>query len=263
MLLAVGARSLVMWAQRVLGRGPAVGLGVVYGSSFGIGSAAGFDFHEVAFAVPVIALSLAAVGQGRVRAAAAFALPLVLVKEDLGVTVVAVIGVLLLVRGARRFGIAAIISGATATAIEVGILLPLVNAGGGYSYWSKLSAHPILTVLFTSAGEKLSTLVLTFAITGFAALFSPIALATLPTLLWRFASDDRNYWGTDSHHSAILMPIVVAAMIDGPARLRRGYPGVRWAVPLFLVVALVVTGAAIPSHRLGQLTSAKLWEKNP
>jgi uncharacterized membrane protein len=262
-LLAVGAWPLIMWAQRALGCGPAVAVGVVYGFSFGIASAAGFDFHEVAFAVPLIAFSLSALGLGRVRAAATFALPLVLVKEDLGVTVVAVVGVLLFLRGARRLGISVIILGVAATAIEVGILLPLVNAGGGYSYWAKLSAHPLLTVLFTSAGEKLSTLVLTFAITGFAALLSPIALAAVPTLLWRFASDDRNYWGTDFHYSAILMPIVVAAMIDGLARLRRGYPRARWAMPLFFTVALVVTGAAIPSHRLGLLGSPKLWEESP
>lgn len=262
-LLALAAWPLVVWAERSLGRVPAVAIGIVYGLSFGIGSAAGFDFHEVAFAVPLISFSLCAYGQGRMGATAAFALPLVLVKEDLGVTVVAVIGVLMVLRGARRLGSVVVIAGVAATALEVGILLPLVNGGGGYSYWSKLSAHPILSVLFSAAGEKVGTVLLTFAITGFVALFSPIVLVALPTLLWRFASGDANYWGTDFHYSAILMPIVVAAMIDGLVRLRGRHPLARWVAPIFLSLALAVTVAAIPSNRLGQLGSAKLWSANP
>ena len=77
-------------------------VGVIYGLSFGIASAVGFDFHEIAFAVPLLAFCLSALGQGRLGQgalgqgrlgqAAAWALPLVLVKEDLGVTAVAVIG---------------------------------------------------------------------------------------------------------------------------------------------------------------------------
>lgn len=262
-LLAVGAWPLVVWAQHSLGRGAAVSVGIVYGLSFGIASAAGYDFHEVAFAVPLISFSLSALGRGRFRASAAFALPLVLVKEDLGVSVVAVIGVLLVIRRAHRLGTALVIAGVAATAVEMGILLPLMSTGDGYSYWSKLSAHPIVGVLLSSAGEKIGTLVLTFAITGFAALLSPIALAALPTLLWRFASDDRNYWGTDFHYSAILMPIVVAAMIDGIGRLRRRHPRARWAAPAFLAVALAVTAAALPTHPLAELGSARLWEANP
>ncbi|WP_354569669.1 DUF2079 domain-containing protein [Glaciihabitans sp. UYNi722] len=262
-LLAVSAWPLVAWAQRSLGRRGAVAVGMIYGLSFGIGSAAGFDFHEVAFAVPLISFALCSLGLGRLRSAAAFALPLVLVKEDLGVTVVAVIGVLLFLRGARRLGIALVIVGVAATALEVGILLPLLNSAGGYSYWAKLSAHPLPTVFFSSAGEKIGTLALTFAITGFAALLSPIALAALPTLLWRFASDDPNYWGTDFHYSAILMPIVVAAMIDGLARFRQRYPRVRWAMPVVLAIALAVTVGAVPSHRLGELGSTQLWTANP
>ena len=80
------------WARRSLGTSAAVTVGVIYGLSFGIASAVGFDFHEIAFAVPLLAFCLSALGQGRLGQAAAWALPLVLVKEGLGVTAVAVIG---------------------------------------------------------------------------------------------------------------------------------------------------------------------------
>lgn len=83
MLLAFGSWPLIVWAHSALGHWPAVAVGIIDGLSFRVGSAAGFDFYAVAFAVP-----------------------LVVVKEDLGVTVVAVIGLLLFFRGARRLGTA-------------------------------------------------------------------------------------------------------------------------------------------------------------
>ncbi len=148
----------------------AVAVGVVYGLSFGIASAVGFDFHEIAFAVPLLAFSLSALGQGRLGHAAAWALPLVLVKEDLGVTAVAVIGVLIAWRGARRLGIVTAIIGVAATAIEMTVLLPWVNATGSYDYWSKFSdGRSLLAVITTLPELKLSTLLFTIAITGFAA----------------------------------------------------------------------------------------------
>ena len=65
-------------------------LGLAYGLSWGIQRAVDFDFHEMCFAVPLIAFSLEALLAGRWRRALLWALPLVLVKEDLGVTVAAI-----------------------------------------------------------------------------------------------------------------------------------------------------------------------------
>jgi uncharacterized membrane protein len=263
-LFAVAAWPLVSWARTSLGRGPAVIVGLVYGLSFGIASAVGFDFHEIAFAVPLIAFSLSALGQQRLRAAAAWALPLVLVKEDLGLSVVAVIGVLIALRGARRLGIAVAVAGAAATALEMLVILPAVNASGGYDYWAKLSHHPVLEVLGMSAGEKLVTLALTIAVSGLVALRSPMVLVALPTLAWRFASDDANYWGTVYHYSAVLMPIMVAAMIDGLIRIRkRNRQSSRWIVPASLGVAVLFAAALLPSHSFAQFATAKFWQPNP
>ena len=59
-----------------------------------------FDFHEIAFAVPLLACSLSALLRGRTRAAVLWALPLVFVKEDQGFTVAA-IGVIILINARR------------------------------------------------------------------------------------------------------------------------------------------------------------------
>lgn len=261
LLFAVAAFPLVRWAQRSLGGRTAIAVGVIYGFSFGIASALGFDFHEIAFAVPLIGFSLSALGQGRLRSAAAFALPLILVKEDLGITVVAVIGLLIFLRGARKLGIVVALIGVTATAIEIGIILPAINTVGDYSYLGRISGHPLLEVIGTSVGEKALTLVATLAIGGFVALRSPIALVAVPTLIWRFVSNDANYWGTDYHYSAILMPVMVAAMIDVLVRMRRDRT--RRARPVVLAAALIATAVLLPSHPLADLATVALWSSNP
>lgn len=264
-LFALAVWPLVSWARRSLGVSAAVMVGTVYGLSFGIASAIGFDFHEIAFAVPLLAFALSALGQGRLGHAAAWALPLVLVKEDLGVTAVAVIGLLIAWRGARRLGIVTAAIGIAATVVEMTVLLPLVNSSSGYDYWTKIdSGRPILTVLASLPELKLSTLLFTVAMTGFAALFSPLALAAVPTLVWRFIGDDPNYWGTGYHYSAVLMPILVAAMIDALVRWKRrgGWRAGR-GIRSALVIALAVTVALIPAHAFSQLFKPTLWQPNP
>ncbi len=51
--------------------------------------------------------------------------------------------------------------------------------------------------------------------TGLLALRSPVVLLVLPTLAWRFAGSVPFYWGHEYHYSAILMPILFFALVDG------------------------------------------------
>ena len=78
-LLALAVVPLVRWAGREVGIVAGIVVSVGYGTSWGIASAAGFDVHEVAFTVPMLSYCTVA-----------WALPLLLVKEDLGLTVAAV-----------------------------------------------------------------------------------------------------------------------------------------------------------------------------
>ncbi|TFC10419.1 DUF2079 domain-containing protein [Cryobacterium algoritolerans] len=264
-LFALAAAPLVAWARRSLGIRAALAVGVIYGFSFGIASAVGFDFHEIAFAVPLLAFSLAALGQGHLRQAAAWAIPLILVKEDLGATAVAVIGALIFLRGARRLGSVTVVIGIGASLLEVLLVLPLMSSSGAYAYWSRLGSGPsLLQSAVAHADVKLSTVILTLAITGFAALASPLVLVAVPTLIWRFISTDPFYWGTTFHYSAVLMPIVVASLIDALSRLRtRDTRRSRLLGRAVLTVSLAVTVAAVPSHAFARLFGPTLWEPNP
>ncbi|WP_341854774.1 DUF2079 domain-containing protein [Brachybacterium sp. GPGPB12] len=88
-LFGISAIPLTRLAIDRLGAGLGTVAGAAYVFSFGPQSAAAVQFHEIALAVPLLAFSLTALAREKVLAAALWAAPLVLVKEDLGLTVAA------------------------------------------------------------------------------------------------------------------------------------------------------------------------------
>jgi uncharacterized membrane protein len=267
-LLAVAVIPLARWAEEVRGRRAALVIGLGYGTSWGIAQTVGFDFHEVCFAVPLLAFSLTAVGRGRARAAALWALPLLLVKEDLGLTV-AVVGLLIARTGERddrRTGAALFLAGVLGSFLEMLVVIPAFNPGGTFAYSSSVpgagSATPgagelllHYTVGMVTPDTKAQTVLALLSVTGFLAVRSPLLRAALPTLLWRFASDNRAYWGTGYHYSAVLMPVLFAAFVDALTR-----PGpVRYA----LAASAAVTVLLLPQFPLWQLTQPATWHTDP
>ena len=77
-----------------------------------------------------------------------------------------------------------------------------------------------------------------------------------PTLLWRFLSDNPFYWGTGFHYSAVLMPIVFAAFLEGLSRVRS--PRLPW-----LLGSALVTVVLLGTTPLAQLTTRALWDAKP
>ncbi|MFE6847316.1 DUF2079 domain-containing protein [Streptomyces sp. NPDC057686] len=265
-LFAIAVVPLARWAECSLGRAGAVAVTAVYGASWGIAQAVGFDFHEVCFAVPLLAFSLAALGRGRLGAAVAWALPLLLVKEDLGLTV-AVIGGLVAWKGARRLGLVTAVAGLLGTALEVLVIIPAFSPAGSYTYWDKLPgtnsgygpAHLLYqaTIGMLTPDVKVMTLLALLAPTAFLALRSPLVLVALPTLAWRFFSDNPQYWGTGFQYSAVLMPVVVAALID--ALTRWPVTHVRYA----LTVSVAATVLMFLQAPLYQLVQPATWHTDP
>ena len=89
LLTALSVIPVYRAAGQLLSRGAAQAITAAYGLSWGLQQLANYDFHEIAFAVPLLAASLSALIRGRTRAAIWWALPLVLVKEDQGFTLAA------------------------------------------------------------------------------------------------------------------------------------------------------------------------------
>ncbi|MFC4033782.1 DUF2079 domain-containing protein [Streptomyces polygonati] len=284
LLFAVSVIPVTRVAAYLLGRGRGLAIGAAYGLSWGVQKAVEFDFHEIAFAMPLLAFSLEAVLRKRWAAAMWWAVPLVFVKEDMGITAAA-IGVIVWWRtrqepepepepvggsagdgaegrdrdgdsdlghkdadqggqespgdtsdtsdlkerlsAAVRYGpwaIALAGFGVAASVLAFGVIIPAFNSTGGYDYWNKLNGNgapmpghiPFATAVHTLLWILLPT-------SGLLALRSPLVLAALPTIGWRFVSHDDHYWGTDWHYSAVLMPVVFLALVDAAERSRASH----------------------------------------
>ncbi|MGW0824142.1 DUF2079 domain-containing protein [Streptomyces sp. NPDC002845] len=269
-LLAVSVVPLTLWARRTLGDPAGAVIGACYGISWGIASGVGYDFHEVAFAVPFLAFSLTALGNDRMTAAACWALPLLLVKEDLGLTVL-VIGLVIARRGGRRLGLFTAAAGLAGTTLALFVILPAFNPSGAFAYWflvenpSGDSAGSMLDLLhrgtigLITPQTKVSTLVLVLAPTLFLAMRSPLLWVALPTLVWRFVSSNSLHWGTSFHYSLVLMPIVFAAFID--ALVRRGTS--KRSLRRHLAGSAAITAVILPSFALFQLVQPDTWRTDP
>ncbi|MCX5194666.1 DUF2079 domain-containing protein [Streptomyces sp. NBC_00249] len=273
-LIAASVLPLARWAHRALGAPAAVVTGLCYGLSWGLASGVGYDFHEVAFAVPLLAASLAALGEGRMRAAACWALPLLLVKEDLGLTV-AVIGLVIAWRcgpGARRTGILVALAGAAGALLVMTVVLPAFHPQGFDGYVASHGTEAAggaaggagdslyrMTVGLLTPETKVATLVLVLAPTLFLAVRSPLMWVAVPTLVWRLASDNPVHWGTGYHYSLVLMPVVFAAFVDALNRRGSSPAGLR----RYLLGAAGVCLLLLPAYSWWQLVQPATWRADP
>jgi len=249
-LIAASVYVVSAWAFKRLG--PWVGgvAALAYGLSFGLQSAVESGFHEVALGVPLLALAGVAFVEQRYKAVVGWSLPLLLVKEDLGLTVAAV-GLALFLVGERRRGIGLAVAGVVGTALEVLVLIPWARGDQtGYAY--ALGGDGLLAALGDDPGRKLVTLVVTLAVGGLVAAASPWAVVALPTFGWRFAADNPYYWGTDWHYSVLLMPIVVVAGIDVMGRIGR----MRWVGVAAMVVVTVLS--VVPNDLIHSAFASRL-----
>jgi uncharacterized membrane protein len=273
----------LMWvtARRLLGGRAAWIVAVAYALSWGLQGAVAVGFHEIAFAVPLIALMLERWTAGRLGQAILAALALLFVKEDMGL-IVAALGAVLFVdprarglMGERRRIVAPaalFVGGLIVTILTIKVVIPAFGGRSGY-YWDEdygalgaspaaalkhVVIHPLdtLHLLVTPAGkwQLLLWLILPFALLPLA---SPYSLLAVPFLLERLFSANANHWSTLFHYNSILMPIMFVAAMDGLLRVRRHFgdrvdlrrSAVGWSAAV-LVVAVVISAVHFPYRRL-------------
>ena len=239
LLAAVSVIPVSRAAADLLGTGAGRAIGAAYGFSWGLQQMVNYDFHEIAFAVPLLACSLSALVRGRTRAVVWWALPLVFVKEDQGFTVAAIGIIMALAYKRPRPGLLLAAWGLAWSFLAIFVIIPHFNPVHHYYFWSEggvlnpsgghFSVGGLIGQLATGWPTKLPTLALILLPTAFLSLWSPLVLAAVPSLLLRFVGTNSAYWGTDWHYNATVMPIVFIAAIDGMARIRAaraaGEPG--------------------------------------
>lgn len=235
LLIAASVLPIARLAQRFLGRGGAVLVGLAYGLGWGLQSAVAAQFHEVCVAVPLLACAGAAFVERRWGACMAWLAPVILVKEDLGLTVfVAGLALAWRRRGEDRSGMLASLAyalfGIVAFVVTVKLFLPAMNPAGTWAYSLDGSATgagtamagataareaPSLWQILAVPSVKIVTLVVLLAGAGVVGARSPWFALVLPTLAWRFAgSVDAYYQWSSWHYNAVLVPIAACALLD-------------------------------------------------
>lgn len=254
LLIAASVLPIARLAQRFLGRGGAVLVGLAYGLGWGLQGAVAAQFHEVCVAVPLLACAGAAFVERRWGACMAWLAPVILVKEDLGLTVfVAGLALAWRRRGEDRSGMLASLAyalfGIVAFVVTVKLFLPAMNPAGTWAYSLDGSATgagtamagataarevPSLWQILAVPSVKIVTLAVLLAGAGVVGARSPWFALVLPTLAWRFAgSVDAYYQWSSWHYNAVLVPIAACALLDVIAG---------WLAPADLPAGLATAG---------------------
>jgi uncharacterized membrane protein len=277
-LTAVSVLPVTWVAAEKLGRRAGAAIGAAYGLSWGLQQMIDFDFHEIAFALPLLAFSLAALIRGRYRNAVLWALPLVFVKEDQGFTVAA-LGVVMIVislwrddprpsvRAALIGGQFLVAWGIAWSVLAIAVIIPHFNPAHHYLYWndggtlspgSSFGVGTTVRQFFTAWPTKLQTVLMLLLPTAFIALWSPLALIALPSIVLRFLATNANFWGTQYHYNATAMTILFLAAIDAIARIRAAQSDPDRAPPSGPLAAKVEASRTALATTIGRHSAAAM-----
>ncbi len=215
-----------------------------------------FDFHPVTLAVPVYLAAFACWQRGRHRATFLLLGLSLLINESMSVTIAA-IGMLFLLSGRVRHGLACLAAGLCAYLLLIGWVLPAFAPPGGepaYFYTTYFSYLPgdtgaakllallhdpgllVRQALMPATAKYLFLLVLGFG--GLPLLAPRWWLVMAPQLLFNLLSGFEGTRTIYQQYNAPLLPFLIMAAADGAVRLRlmlRGQAG--WKFPLLLVIA--------------------------
>ena len=269
------------FAARRIGPRAALAVAVAYALGWAFQAMIDFDFHEVAFAVPMLAVAIDALDREDDRTLLVASGLLLLVREDMGAVLV-MIGLLRLLRRPRWQwpGLALMGSGVGVYLLVTSIVIPHF-ASGGFAYWTfdalgpdvphvllSVVGHPVHAVklIFTPSVKAQTLAYLFLPLLFLPLLFLPLRsrylLIAVPLLAERFFNSRDYLWTTHYHYSALSWVVLTLAMVDGATRLGVwSAPRLRAAtlvylllVPVFLLVRPSVTPAVFQ-----RMINGKAW----
>ena len=282
-LIAAAIPPLWIFTRRELGgTWPAYGVVLAYAVSWPVAAAVSFDFHEAAFAPPLMALlferfSALRAGQARWWHVVVPAFGLLLVKEDMGLFVAA-FGLAVLVRSVRwpgprgavrLLGAGFVFGGLAAVVLVTGVVLPAFGSNPVY-YWRygafgssapgaalNMLSHPALALHTAVTPEvKVHTVLALFGLAAFAGLFSPYLLAVAPLLAERVLADAPSWWGTAFHYNLFVVVPLLCGGVDAIALLR----AIRLLRPVWTIAVLAVAAWNLPGSAFGPPLSPASWQ---
>jgi uncharacterized membrane protein len=234
-LISASAPAIYRFAHRRASAGASLVLAYVYVFGWGLQTMANFNFHEVAWGVPILAYALDALDRHDDRQLLIFAGLLLLVREDMGMLVI-LMGLLRLTWRPRRLGVLMIVVGAAAYEVATAVILPHFAPGGKFAYWDygstlgnnlpdaigNMITRPWHAIdLFFSPFVKTETSLLLFVPLLLLPFRSRYTILVLPLLAQRYFEPvaRKNLWYPGYHYNALPWVILMIAAIDGAARL--------------------------------------------
>ncbi|MGL3807271.1 DUF2079 domain-containing protein [Paeniglutamicibacter sp. R2-26] len=237
-----------------------------------------WEFHEVAFGVPIMAWIIWAFDRGRYWLVVGLASSLLLVREDMGITMVAVGIVLLFHRQWAKAALTAAI-GLGGYVVVTSYLIPLFSPAGTFSYWQYTalgaSAGAAIAFLLTHPFQSIGILfnhqlkvllwMLSFLPLALLPLASPYVILGAPLLLSRLFNDRLNTWAPVYQYDAIMAPILILSAVHVLGKLieRRGWTKAKVIGPAWLLAfALVGTLFFHSVFPLGRTLTGATWGTN-
>ena len=211
-------------------------VGSAFALSRGLIDAVTFDFHEVAFAVPLLIWAIDSLSRQRIGQAAIASGLLMLVKEDSAFLLVG-IGLWLLFERWWRPGVAWALGGVASFGLVILVIIPVFSFYGHYTYLDQGSIHAdglveSLTAFAVNAIHGLASwnfvvmVVALLAPTLDRAFLSPILLVAVPAVAARLALPQDAYISLGAHYNATLSTIIFLAALDAGRRASRPHwPG--------------------------------------
>lgn len=226
-LIAASIIPVFLYARPRMGRVGAYLLAAAYALFWGISAAVAYNFHELAFAPLLLALTVYLADRGRWRAYIVALGLLLLVKEDMSIIAVFV-GVWLASRGEhRRAGITALM-GVVWYFVATKLAIPAFS-GHPFSHWtytafgsdlpsavSNVAHHPGLPFHeLINDPQKTKTLTYLFVPFLFLTFYSPLAILCIPLIAEGMFSSDPTFWGMSFHHWLTIGPVLAMGAADG------------------------------------------------
>jgi uncharacterized membrane protein len=258
LLTACSIPVVYRFTRRRAGIGFSWTVSAAYALAWPIQTMIDVEFHEVAFAVPLLALAIDALDRGEHKRLLLWAGALLFVREDMGI-LVALLGVLVYVRAPRTSGtrsrrsrlvrrppgtaLALIVGGIAVYELVIAVLIPAVAPDHHFAYWQfdaigrnlpdalgGIVTRPWHAVhVFFTPSAKVRTILYLLAPLAFLPVCSPYIVIALPLFAERFFNSRPELWIAHFQYNALLWVVLVLAFVDGAGRVglfRTAWPAI-------------------------------------
>jgi uncharacterized membrane protein len=214
-----------------------------------------YDFHAIAFTIPILLFTLDALESGRPRLATALVLLALACNEEVGLTIFALGLYLALIKKQVRLGAAWAVLGLAWSLIALFVVIPAFRTGADDAtvryLWLGEDLPAIIRTVLTrpfyvlqhQLGDPLRQQFLFRLLlpVAFLSLLSPTLLAVgLPCLAYNLLSETHSQSSIYFHYISPLIPFIFAAAIQGALRLQGWLAGRSLPAPAVILTGLLL-----------------------